>query len=78
MRKDNNFIIGKIKMEKWWYSTSTSETIKAKQGLQIYLLQMKLFNPPSGASDDGVFAFQAFTALRTRHDDNGEQRLKIK
>lgn len=37
---------------------------------------MKLFNPPSSASDDGVLAFQTFTALRACHDDNGKQRLE--
>ena len=47
---------------------SNKVMMKAKQWLQIYLLQRKLFNPPSSTSDDGILAFETLTTLRARHD----------
>ena len=74
MRK--TMIVEGLHREGWWYNASNSVKVKAKQELQIYLLQRKLFDPPSGASDDGILAFQTFTALGARHD--GERRLESK
>ena len=67
-------ITNRVHRKGWWYSASNSVNVKAERGLQIYLLQRKLFDPPSSASDDGILAFQTFTALGARHD--GKKRLE--